>query len=225
MNQEEDPEEVPRLLDARGYKCVFKSRSLPNTFRYEAPSISQDVAGYVSLERKPRQRAYSVAFGATCKAAEHLLESADASLRASPLIPAHSLATPFVAWFSAGRLLRCPILNIPDRTGSKSLPQLLDELVTMVLQPYVEGPTSCLEVLTILRYNELPFEWAATFPVRRALLLAATARVLGMGRQEVTDELLAYRSTLRGDLQHEEVWGGIVTFIVLVLWGSKRLGH
>lgn len=225
MSREEDPEDVRRLLDARGYRCVFRSRSRPEVLRYKAPENGQDVDGYVALEKKPRQQAYDVAFGVTCKPAEHLLEAAEPALRASPLLPPHSLFTPFVAWFSAGRLLRSPVLNIPDRTGSKSLPQLLDELVTLVLQPYVEGPKSCLDVLTILRRNYLPFEWAFINPARRALHLAATARVLGMGRQQVTDELLAFRGTLRGDLHREEVWGDIVTFIVSVLWDSTTLRH
>ena len=225
MNREEDPEDVRRLLDARGYRCVFRSRSRPYIFRYKAPENGQEVDGYVNLQKKTRQQAYGVAFGVTCKAAEHLLEAAEPSLRTSPLLPAYSLVTPFVAWFSAGRLLRSHLINIPDRTGSKSLPQLLDELVTMVLQPYVEGPTSCLDVLAMLRRNDLPFEWAFINPPRRALHLAATARVLGMDRQQVTDELLAFRGTLRGDLHREEVWGGIVTFIVSVLWDPLTLRH
>jgi hypothetical protein len=70
MNQQEDPEEVRRLLDARGYKCVFKPRSLPNILRYRAPVNGQDVEGYVTPVKKAKQQAYDVAFGATCKAAE-----------------------------------------------------------------------------------------------------------------------------------------------------------
>jgi|SRR5947207_3045194 len=228
MNQEDDPEQVRHLLDGRGYRCVFRSRpdyEGPGVLCYKAPGNGPDVDGYVCLEKKPRQDAYEVAFGVTCKMAVELLEAAEVSLRASTVIPAHSLGTPYVALFSAGRLLKCALINIPDRTDPRSLRQLLDELVTMVLQPFVEGPRSCLDVLTILRRDDLPFEWIVTSPVKRALHLAATARALGIDRQQVEQELIAVRDRLRGDLRREQTWDNLVRFIVSVLWSPRGSRH
>ena len=225
MNQEDDPEEVRRLLDERGYRCVFRSRSGPNVLRYKAPENGQDVDGYVSLEKKPRQDSYDIAFGVASRAAVQLLEAAEPLLRAGSVIPVHSLGPPHVVWFSAGRLLGCTLINIPDRTDRRSLRQVLGELVSSVLQPFVEGPNSSSDVLAILRRNDMPFEWVATNPAKRALHLAATARALEIGRQEVENELLAVRNTLRGDLNREQPWGELVGSIVSVLWAPNSARH
>jgi hypothetical protein len=228
MNREDDPEQVRHLLDQRGYKRVFWSRpdyKGPEVLCYKAPANGPDVDGYVFLEKKPEQNAYDVTFGVTCKMAVELLEAAEPALRASTVIPAHSLGTPYVALFSAGRLLRCALINIPDRTDPRSLRQLLDELVELVLQPFVEGPKSCSDVLSSLRRDDLPFEWIVTNPVKRALHLAATARALGIDRQQVERELLAVKGRLRGDLSREQVWDNAVRFIVSILWSRVGARH
>jgi hypothetical protein len=225
MNRDDDPELIPRLLEQRGYTRVVRSlagHERPEVSGYKAPPNGADVTGYVWLEKKQQQDAYDVAFGVTCNMAVELLGAADHSLRGSTAIPAHVLDIPRVALFSAGRLLKCALINIPDRSDPRTLHQLLDELVSKVLRPFVEEPNSCPDVLTTLRRNDMPFEWAATNPVKRAIHLAATARVLGIHLQEVETELRAVRDSLRGVLARQEVWDSVIRSVVAAFWSPIR---
>jgi|SRR5579871_1339331 len=221
MKGEDDPAQLRELLEKRGFRLVYqikRPRGIPAIDFYSPGSTDSGVMGYVSLERKTRRDAYGVGFGAACVIAGELLQPASARFKSNAEFPNHVFDPPHVMLFNAGRLLGLPLTNIPDPVDPRTPEQLRNDFIAQVLEPCVEGPKNCMDVLDILRRHDPPFEWF--LPIRSALYFAATARAVGFTRGQAASELMAMNTRLPGEWSDSERWGNLTNIIISTLWSE-----